>query len=180
MQNEELIVTRNFYDPTTGHTVQRECPLHEWTPGTLAEYPGTFYPTEFINEKSSDFGTIDGISIPEDSIVVTPYVSAIWYDDEFPRVFGKCCVLPQTLVHMNTKVDFWNLFGDYYIDFRLQDGTYISRQAKTMLGYSKVYMKTSGKQYRHIHTGIAEVRMEYVQVLFEIQSNRFYENVLGV
>ena len=173
-------ITRNFYDTVTGMTVNKKCPLYEWTLCVLSDFPGSFFSPEYLTESSEPFGTINGYEIPADNIVVTPYVSAIWYDDEFPRVFGKCCVLPQTLVHMNTKVDFWNLFGDYYIDFRLHDGTYISKQAKTMLGYSKVYMKTSGKQYRLIHTGIGDIRTEDVQVLFEIQSNRFYECVLGV
>ena len=174
-------IIRNFYNPITRQTKEDVvCPLQEWTPGTFSEFPGMFFLPEFINGKSPVKLTIEGISVPGDSIVVTPYVSAIWYDDGFPRAFGKCSVLPQTLVSANSKVDFWNLYGDYYIDFQLQDGTYISRQAKTMLGYSKVYMKTSGKQYRHIHAGIGDVRTEDVQVLFEIQSNRFYECVLGV
>ena len=118
MQEETSNITRNFYDPMTGHTIQRDCPLYEWTPGTLSTSPSVFYEPEYIDEDSEVFGSIDGFSVPESSLVVTPYVSVIWYKDgSYPRVYGKCCVLPQRLVAKNTKVNFWDLFGEFEIDF---------------------------------------------------------------
>lgn len=138
-----------------------------------------FYPTEYIDVNSEVFGTIEGIPMPEGKIVMTPYVSVVWYkDDSYPRVYGKCCVLPQTLVDVNSSFSIWDMFGDVDIDFRLSDGTVVRKPCKRMMGYSKVYMKTLGKEYRHIWEGKGSVADKDVQILIDVLSNRFYENEL--
>ena len=147
-------ITREYVNPETEATVQRECSLHEWTPGTFNDSPGIYYPPEYIDETSKDSGTIKGISIPDSQIVLTPYVSIIWYaEDSFPRVYGKCCVLPQRLVAAGSSISIWDMYGDVDIDFPLSDGTFVRKPCKTMMGYSKVYMKTLGSEYRHIKEG---------------------------
>ena len=92
---QEDNITRDFYNPETEATVQRACSLHEWTPGTFNDSPGIYYPPEYIDDESEPSGNIKGISIPKRQVVLTPYVSIIWYaENSFPRVYGKCCVLP--------------------------------------------------------------------------------------
>lgn len=178
MQEE---ITRNYYNPETGCTVKRTCPLHEWTPGTFNDSPGIFYPTEYIDETSSSFGNIEGIPVLEDKVILTPYVSIIWYaENSFPRVYGKCCVLPQRLVDKNSSISIWDMYGNVEIDFPLADGTFKRKPCKTMMGYSKVYMKTLGSEYRHIQEGKSIVLEKDVQIMIDVLSNRFYENVLGL
>ena len=72
------------------------------------------------------------------------------------------------------------MYGNVEVDFPLSDGTYIRKPCKTMMGYSKVYMKTLGAEYRHINEGKAKVLDKDVQILIEVLSNMFYEKELGV
>lgn len=178
---QEDNITRNYYNPKTGCMVQRACPLHEWTPGTFNDSPGIYYPPEYIDDESEPAGNIEGISIPKGQVVLTPYVSIIWYaENSFPRVYGKCCVLPQRLVAAGSPFSIWDMYGDVEIDFPLSDGTFVKKPCKTMMGYSKVLMKTLGAEYRHIKEGKGTVPHTDIQVMIDVLSNRFYENILSL